>query len=309
MLERIARETLRRERVPRAVLWLLAADGMSAWYRWLSRGLADHLGGATLSRRVLATVMAQAFERRYQALRRTFPALPDPSSDPRAVALTMRGLYRGPGARKILWVLDGVGGGPRGPLEQLRAFRLVSALDLRTRWIEVATHLGEILIALTERLPEAGLPNASSLLGQICFEAGVRYGQRARDRWRLPETPASAIEVLRIGEYIFRVNPEHTIEADDVAHTGMIEGSACPWYVRPGWHRMHCGIFGQFQAGVSSVFDLKYRLTQTIPRHGGGTCRVELVQLSRSKTRPSGFTSSSSSTVAKAPLGSTTSSR
>ena len=112
----------------------------------------------------------------------------------------------------------------------------------------------------------------------------MRYGERARDRWRLPQSPASAIEVLRVGEYVFRVNPEHTSEADETR--GMIEGSACPWYMRPGWHRMHCGIFGQFQAGVSSVFDLKYNLTKTIPRHGGDSCRVELVPLPKARRAP-----------------------
>jgi hypothetical protein len=30
------------------------------------------------------------------------------------------------------------------------------------------------------------------------------------------------------------------------------EGNACPWYSRPGWNGAHCGIFGQFQSGVSS---------------------------------------------------------
>jgi hypothetical protein len=277
MLERITREILRREQVPLPVLWILASDGMAAWYRWLARGLRDHLRENT--RAIVSRCIAQAFTRRYAALRAIAPALPDPEQDPRAVPLTIRGLYRAPSAGSILWVLDAIGGPPRGLQENLRSFRLVRALDYRTRWIEVATHLGEVLIALTDHLPQEGLPNASSILGQICFEAGVRYGERARDRWRLSKSPASAIEVLRVGEYVFRVNPEHTSTADEAAYTGMIEGSACPWFMRPGWHRMHCGIFGQFQAGVSSVFDLKYKLTKTIPRHGGDSCRVDLVRI------------------------------
>ena len=39
---------------------------------------------------------------------------------------------------------------------------------------------------------------------------------------------------------------------------------------------MHCGIFGQFQSGISSVFGLRYQLTSTIPKHGGHTCRIDL---------------------------------
>ncbi len=278
LLNRIAREVLRKEALPPALLWLMAADGMVAWYRWLSRGLTEHLGDST--KPILARCMAQAFERRFESLQRVRP-LP---RDERALPLVIAGLYRAPSARKIGWVFDGIGGGPRSLQEKLRAFRLVAPLDYRTRWIEVATHLGEVLIALTDRLPQEGLPGASSILGQICFDAGVRYAEGARDRWQLPYSPASAIEVLRIGEYVFRVNPEHTAESDE--RTGMIEGSACPWYMRPGWHRMHCGIFGQFQAGVSSVFGLKYNLTKTIPRHGGDSCRVDLVPLNARARRP-----------------------
>jgi hypothetical protein len=282
MLDRIAREILRREQVPIPILWLLASDGMAAWYRWLSRGLSDHLGGKTEARRILSRCMAQAFGRRYEALGRIEPSLP---ADERAPALMMHGLYRAPSARSTAWVLDAIGGPPRTLQEKLRSFRLVGKLDYRTRWIEVATHLGEVLIALTDNLPQEGLPNASSVLGQICFDAGVRYAERARDRWQLPRSPASAIEVLRVGEYVFRVNPEHTSESDEASHTGMIEGSACPWFMRPGWHRMHCGIFGQFQAGVSSVFELKYKLTKTIPRHGGDRCRVDLIPLGTGRLR------------------------
>jgi hypothetical protein len=44
---------------------------------------------------------------------------------------------------------------------------------------------------------------------------------------------------------------------------------------------MHCGIFGQFQSGVCSVFGLDYKLDRTIPKHGGTTCRVTMSPLSR----------------------------
>ena len=43
-----------------------------------------------------------------------------------------------------------------------------------------------------------------------------------------------------------------------------------------GWQQVHCGIFGQFQSGISSVFGLRYQLTSTIPKHGGHTCRIDL---------------------------------
>lgn len=58
--------------------------------------------------------------------------------------------------------------------------------------------------------------------------------------------------------------------------SGFLEGTACPWYSRPGWNGGHCGIFGQFQSGISSVFGLRYHLTKTIPKHGGSTCRIDL---------------------------------
>ena len=55
-----------------------------------------------------------------------------------------------------------------------------------------------------------------------------------------------------------------------------IDGDACPWHPRPGWQAGHCGIFGSFQGGVCAVFGLRYRLMETIPKHGGDHCRVEL---------------------------------
>jgi hypothetical protein len=274
MLGRLTRELLRREQVPTPFLWILAADGMAAWYRWLSRGLRDHLQDNT--RPVISRCIAQAFTRRYQALRTIHPALPDPAHDPRAPALTIRALYRAPSATSILWVLDAIGGPPRTLQENLRSFRLVRALDYRTRWIEVATHLGEVLIALTTGLPKEGLPQANALLGRLCFDGGVKYAEQMRRTFDLPRTPESAIEVLRTSEYVFRVNPEHWSAADAASHSGFLEGTACPWYTASGWSMMHCGVFGQFQSGISSVFGLRYQLTRTIPKHGGHTCRVDL---------------------------------
>jgi hypothetical protein len=72
------------------------------------------------------------------------------------------------------------------------------------------------------------------------------------------------------------VNPEHWGEADEKANKGWLEGTACPWYDAPGWNGAHCGIFGQFQSGISAVFGLRYHLTTTIPKNGGHTCRIDV---------------------------------
>ena len=77
-----------------------------------------------------------------------------------------------------------------------------------------------------------------------------------------------------MSEYVFRVNPEHWSESNGIS--GWLEGSACPWYSRPGWNGAHCGIFGQFQSGIASVFGLRYHLSKTIPKNGGKTCRIDV---------------------------------
>jgi hypothetical protein len=139
-------------------------------------------------------------------------------------------------------------------------------------------HLGELLVVLTEDLP-ARVPHARKLLGDVCFAMGERFAARVKTAFDLgapDNAPAAAIEVLRMSEYVFRVNPRHWHEADAAARTGFLEGTACPWYDRPGWNGGHCGIFGQFQSGISSAFGLRYHLARTIPKHGGTTCRVDL---------------------------------
>jgi len=77
----------------------------------------------------------------------------------------------------------------------------------------------------------------------------------------------------------------HHSDATESSGRGFIDGNACPWYPRPGWQQLHCGIFGQFQAGVCSVFGLSYQLTTTIPKHGGDHCRIDLqpIKLRRSR--------------------------
>ncbi|MCA9538711.1 MAG: hypothetical protein KC620_07465 [Myxococcales bacterium] len=282
MLESMVRGVFRREQIPAPVLWVMAADGMATWYRWLARGLTEPLGGREAARRVLAEATAPAFERRYAALRAQHATLPD---DPRAVALTINALHRAPGWRRAAFVLDGVGGGPKTLAERARGWRLIAPLSYRQRWEEVTVHLGEVLIALTERLPKLGLARTNAVLGQICYDAGVLAGEQAKRRFGLPDTPDSAIEVLRMSEYLFRVNPEHTATSDAAARTGSIEGNACPWYARPGWGGQHCGIFGQFQRGVSAVFGLRYQLVETIPRHGGSTCKIDLTPIDEPRRR------------------------
>lgn len=282
MLPAILRQVYRHELLPARVLHMLAAAGMRDWFSTLRSQLRPHLGQRTQAR--LAELAAELFARRYDVLRTSLPELPPRSPDgipPPELALLMAGLYRlhHPGSRRGSWIFAAVGGAPRGPISWLRAERLLRPLTPEARWRELTTHLGELLIVLTERLP-AELPHARKILGDLCFAAGARYGEKARRFFGLPSQPAdpaaAAIEILRISEYIFRVNPEHWGSTDAKTASGYLEGTACPWYSRPGWQAGHCGIFGQFQAGVCSVFGLRYHLSQTIPKHGGSTCRVDL---------------------------------
>jgi hypothetical protein len=277
----IAREIYRRELVPARVRWWLAARGMCDWYRVVAKDLGPHFGGD--ARPVVAELARTTLERRYRALRERHPFLPDPVHDPRAIPIVMGALYRLDRTPKARWILDGVGGAPRSMAERARGELLLARIRPNARWEEITVHLGEWLIVLTEELP-AKLPRARAIVAEICFGAGVRFGEHAKRTMRLTgDDPSQAIEVLRVTEYLFRVNPEHWSHSDGTS--GYLEGTACPWWSRPGWERGHCGIFGQFQAGISSVFGLRYELTKTIPKHGGHTCRVDLkpIALRRSK--------------------------
>lgn len=282
MLPALLRTVYRHELVPAHARYWLAVAGMHDWFRALRAGLRPHLGDATQP--VLAELAAELFARRYDVLRGTLTKLParlPNAPPPRELALLLAGLYRlhRPGRRRGDWIFAAVGGPPQDLGEWLTAERLRLSLSSEARWRELTTHLGELLIVLTERLPEK-LPHARKILGDLCFAAGARYGEQARRYFGLPKEPpdpaAAAIEILRISEYIFRVNPEHWGGTDAAQRSGYLEGTACPWYSRPGWQPGHCGIFGQFQAGVCSVFGLRYHLSQTIPKHGGTTCRVDL---------------------------------
>jgi hypothetical protein len=284
----LLRETYRRELFPPRVLWWMAAEGMRDFARTVARGLATPLGGdEARARSLFAELSARMFERRYAALSahpRFGSKLPSRDADPRALARTMGALYRVSTAPKSAWLFDGCGGAPTTVRERLTAARILHVMTARERWEEVATHLGELLIVLTEELPKH-VPHAQKTLGDICFASGVAFAARAKKVFSIPDDvpdpPRAAMEVLRMSEYVFRVNPEHWSDSD--GSSGSLEGTACPWYTRPGWERVHCGIFGQFQAGVSSVFGLRYQLTKTIPKHGGHTCKIDLkpIQIGR----------------------------
>ena len=264
--------------IPSRVRWWLAAEGMRDWYRVVARGLEPSLG--TEAKPVLSRIGARMFARRWDVMTEKWPHL---RRGDRARALVMSALYRT--NPKTTWIFDAMGGAARGPLEKARAMRLLLPLRPRDRWEEITVHLGELLIVLTEDLP-ARVPHARKLLGDVCFAMGARFAERVKKAFGMNDVanaPEAAIEVLRMSEYVFRVNPEHWHDASAETSTGFLEGTACPWYTRPGWNGAHCGIFGQFQSGISSAFGLRYHLAQTIPKHGGTTCRVDLkpVQIRR----------------------------
>ncbi|HZF54495.1 MAG TPA: hypothetical protein VE093_37870 [Polyangiaceae bacterium] len=288
LLARATRSIYRREAIPASARWWLAASGMRGWFHLVASRLRPHLGDR--ARPILARVGARMLERRYAALREARPSLPDPKVDGRAIGLSMSALYLLWSAPKSGWIVGDLGGPPRGLGEQVRAQALIAGMSSEERWREVTVHLGELLIALTQELPR-DLPHARKILSDICFDFGARFGEKTRRAFgmeaRGEAATDDAIEILRMSEYIFRVNPEHWKETDRAAGTGSLTGTACPWYDRPGWEGAHCGIFGQFQAGISSVFGLRYNLATTIPKHGGSICKIDLKPIPlRRKDRP-----------------------
>lgn len=275
VVAKATREVYRRELLPERALWWLAAAGMRDWYRVLAKRLAPHLKAD--SKVLLSELSVRMFERRGEVV----------GVAGRDLALLMGALYRVDHAPKAAWIFGALGGPARGPSELVRARILLSKRSVFERWNEVATHLGELLIVLTEDLPPH-LEHARKILGDICFDAGHKYAERVKKIFSIPDDapdqPALAMEVLRMSEYVFRVNPEHWGASDGT--TGYLEGTACPWWSRPGWNGAHCGIFGQFQSGISSAFGLRYHLSKTIPKHGGHTCRIDVkpIPLRTSKT-------------------------
>jgi hypothetical protein len=281
-ISRVVRETFRRERISPRLRWWFAAEGMAEWFRLLRDELAPHLGGRDAAASILAALAGPMFARRHDVFRAMTRGLPDRAGEPRAVGLTMGALYRvasNPGAE---WIFAACGGAPATFAEHALAERWLAGAPLEARWVEVTHHLGELLIALTEGLP-AHMPRARGVLGDLCFAAGERVGRKMKKAFSLRDTPEDAMEVLRMSEYVFRVNQEHWAGTGE--RTGFLEGSACPWFTAPGWSGAHCGIFGQFQSGITSVFGLRYQLTTTIPRHGGHTCRIDVrpIELRRGK--------------------------
>lgn len=273
------REVYRRELLPARLRWHMAADGMADWYRSVARGLVPALGEE--AKPTISALGGMMFERRWRVLARE-------RTTERDVALMMSGLYRVGGRHKARWIFDSMGGPARDLREFIQQRRLLASLGVEARWREVTAHLGELLIVLTEELPKK-VPHARKLLGDVCFAMGERFAARVKKAFDLespPDAPAAAIEVLRMSEYVFRVNPDHWHGSNAETNTGFLEGNACPWYDRPGWNGGHCGIFGQFQSGISSAFGLRYHLAQTIPKHGGTTCRVDLKPISISKKKP-----------------------
>ncbi len=276
------------ESVDPRVLWYLASEGLGAWVRYVERALGDHLDDRHRARAILTAVCGEMFVRRASALPGPLARDMDGAS-PEEVRALFEALYPGPVGRSVRWCLDAICPEAPGMAASLRGWRRVMAMDPRDRWLEVSHHLGELTIVLTERLGEHRVPRAMGWLGDVCHAFGKEVGELTASIFALPPSTESAIETLRMGELLFRVNPEHTSGSDSRAGTGFIEGNACLWYTRPGWGPSHCGVLGRFQAGVSEVFGLRYALTQTIPKHGGDSCRISLVPLlSRSGASASG---------------------
>lgn len=276
LLARTVREVFRRERIPTRLLWWFAAEGMAEWMDLLRRDLAPHLGGTAAAEALLAEAAVPLFQRRHDVLHARFRGVPrraDDAAGRRETALLLGGLWRIARKPEVRWAFLPLGGAPATFAEHLRAEALMDDLSLHDRWVEVTHHLGELLVALTDHLP-ARLPRARPILGDLCFAAGERFGRKMRHAFAMDESPAHALELLRMSEYVFRVNPDHWGGAD--RDTGWLEGTACPWYSSPGWNGAHCGIFGQFQSGISAAFGLRYHLTTTIPKAGGHTCRIDV---------------------------------
>jgi hypothetical protein len=265
LLSRAVREVFRREAIPDRMLWWFAAEGTGDWLSLLRDELAPHVEGIehVLARDVIAPMHA----RRYQVLRGQYPHLPADEGP-----LVMGALLRIASYPALRWAL------PEAPArfrDHVRAERLIARIPVRARWEEVTCHLGELLIAMTERMPPH-LPRVRPILGEICFAAGERFAKRFRRIFDMEVTPENALELLRMSEYVFRVNPDHWGAADRETNTGWLTGTACPWWDAPGWNGAHCGIFGQFQSGISSAFGLRYHLTHTIPKNGGHICRIDV---------------------------------
>lgn len=268
------------------LLWLVASEGLAAWIRYLDQDLGEHLRDRHRAREILTAACAEMLRRRISSLPPSVAQRLE-GADSADIRAFFEALSPGIVARSIRWSFEGLSKDSPPMAATLRAWRLLQNMDGKSRWLEVSHYLGELAIVLSQMLPKQNVPRAIGWLGDVCHHFGKEVAELAASLFRMPTTMESAIEILRMGEFLFRVNPEHSSGMDQTKGTGFIEGTACLWYTRPGWQQVHCGILGQFQAGISEVFGQSYSLTQTIPKHGGDTCRITMtpVQL-RTKAAP-----------------------
>lgn len=260
-------------------LWLVASEGTAAWIRTIESALGDHLDDRVRARTIVSAACAEMYRRRRSALAEPLADIVKEAS-PLEQRAFFEALYPGPIGSSIRWSLAGLSETSPGVRKTLVAWRRLNQVPAKIKWLEISHHIGELAIVLTDLLPRENVPRAMGWLGDVCHAFGKDIAELAVSLFDMPLTMQSAIEVLRMGEFLFRVNPEHSSGVGDDKNPGFIEGNACLWVARPGWKPMHCGVLGRFQAGMSGVFGCTYSLTQTIPKHGGDTCRITMAPVS-----------------------------
>jgi len=256
-------------------LWLIASEGTAAWIRYVESALGEHLDDRLQARAILTKACGEMYQRRARAFAPEIAQVMN-GATPAELRAFFATLYPGPLGSSMRWSLDGLSPKASRTAGLLQALQRLNKIPPRARWLEVSHHLGELAIVLTDLLPRENVPRAVGWLGDVSFTFGKEVAELTVSLFDLPKTMESAIETLRMGEFLFRVNPEHTSGLGDEQKPGFIEGNACLWYERPGWKQVHCGVLGRFQAGISSVFGYTYSLTQTIPKHGGDSCRISM---------------------------------
>lgn len=276
------RSSFQSESVEPNARWLIASEGLSAWIRYLDHALGDHLNDRRRARVILTAACAEMVRRRITALPQSVARRIE-STDSMTQRAFFEALHPGPIARSIRWSLEGLTQDSPGVGAMIGAWRIAQGMSGQERWLEVSHHLGELAIVLTKILQEHHVPRAIGWLGEACHAFGKEVAELAVSLFGMPISMESAIETLRMGEFLFHVNAEHSSGVQSDNGKGFIEGDACLWYTRPGWAPVHCGVLGRFQAGVTAVFGLDYSLTETIPKHGGDTCRITMspIQLRR----------------------------
>jgi uncharacterized protein (DUF2236 family) len=235
------RASFAEESVQPWALWLVASEGTAGWVRYLEAALGEHLNDRYRARAIMTAACSEMYRRRTLALA---PPLGQTLADgsPTDIRAFFQALYPGPVGTSIRWSLDGIVKESPGPAASMRGWRLASKVDAKTRWLEVSHHLGELTIVLTELLPKENVPRAIGWLGDVTHAFGKEIAELAASLFGMPHTMESAIETLRMGEFLFRVNPEHTNGVGDD-------------------QQIHRGVLGRFQAGISEVFGQTYSLT------------------------------------------------